>query len=841
MSPWGTDLGPTIVVDFEHEGKCYRLEKNFLENKCAHLSERQGNKFKPLAHNEKAEERVREILLSEAPTVGLTKPEKWGLARALWCPQEHLLVEGFAGRILSNIQELLGKQSMNNDAVALQSRVEKLYLEYWTLQGKPKGGKDAPFWMKRQGDLPKLQEALADSIRELEELQTAQETAQTLHDERTQTQNRLDEAQNALTQLQARVTEFAPLMERCGKLKAQCDAKRTEAGALDGVIKQIALLREKEESASARLTELDQAILESSQQEGELQRSFQKAEEVLKLLECGNPQVSSLGQLVEEAEEYNAGQRQLLEARGRLQQVHNAEEEIHRYEEELSGLAAPDDATLSILNELTTKQVQLQAQFDGALLHVQLKAIANRNVEILQGSPKGAHKLTTGGAFHVSGSPGIELMIEGFGLMIVTGPASSAAELQQKLADVTSQIDEITARFGTADATELKKRNQRAIVLATQLAGAMKSRKQLLGGQATETLRDDIAQIQQQTESIEKRHPDWKNDLPDVAAIRQRLGTETQAFEQRRSEATGNWKGLQTALGTARTAHAANESERGHLAKQSRENREVLSRLRADGLSDVERLQRFKVLSVEAVGLDEQYKEEVSHLQRLGDDPRPLLDQAKRQQEAATQAFQKNDRALHEHRGTLKKLLDRAPYDRSARLEEEIGEMQAEIGRDRLRADSLRLVRETISECEREATTGVAGPVSERATKLLRRIAGVRIGRISVSDDLTPWAVEPTEAEGAIDLEDLSGGEREQVYVAVRLSLAELLTKDAGRRELVVLDDVLTFTDDERLKRVLTILEEMRTHAQFLILTCHPDRYESLKNANFIDMQQLRV
>ena len=341
LSPWGTDLGPNIVVDFEHEGKCYRLEKNFLENKCAHLSERQGNKFKPLAHNEKAEERVREILLSEVPTVGLTKPEKWGLARALWCPQEHLLVEGFAGRILSNIQELLGKQSMNNDAVALQSRVEKLYLEYWTLQGKPKGGKDAPFWMKRQGDLPKLQEALADSIRELEELQTAQETAQTLHDERTQTQNRLDEAQNALTQLRARVTEFAPLMERCGKLKAQCDAKRTEAGALDGVIKQIALLREKEESASARLTELDQASLESSQQEGELQRSFQKAEEVLKSLECGNPQVSSLGQLVEEAEKYNDGQRHLLEARGRLQQVHNAEEEIHKYEEELSGLAAP--------------------------------------------------------------------------------------------------------------------------------------------------------------------------------------------------------------------------------------------------------------------------------------------------------------------------------------------------------------------------------------------------------------------------------------------------------------------------------------------------------------------
>lgn len=841
LRPWGTDLGPTIVVDFEHEGKCYRMEKNFLENRCAHLSERQGNKLKPVAHNEKAEERVREILLSEAPTVGLTKPEKWGLARALWCPQEHLLVDGFAGRVLGNIQELLGKQSMHEDAVALQNRVEKLYLEYWTPQGKPKGGKDAPFWMKRQGDLPKLEEALADSTRELEELQAAQEMAQILHDERTKTQSRLEESQNALSELQARVAEFTPLLEKCGKLKAQCDAKRTEAGALDAVIKQIAALREKEECAAVRLAELDQAILESSQKEEGLQRFFEKAEQVLESLERGDPQVSSFVQLLEEAENYNAGRNQLLETQNRLQHVSQAAEEIRENKEELSGLAAPDDATLSTLNQLATKQVQLQAQLDGALLHVHLKPSADRSVEILQGSPLGPHQLTAGGDLHVSGSPSVELMIEGFGLMRVTGPASSAADLEQRLAQVTRQIDETTTRFGTTNLAELKNRNKRAIVLETQVAVAVKSQQQLLGGQTTETLRETIAQLQQQTVATEERQPSWKDAPPDVAAIRQQLDGATQAFEGRRSDATDEWKRVQTELGNTRTARAANERERGQLSKLSGESHESLLRLRADGNSDVERMQRFKTLSVEAVGLDERYKEELSHLQRLGDDPRPRLEQAKTQQETAAQAFQKNDRALHEHRGTLKKLLDRAPYERSARLEEEIGEIRAEIGRDKLRADALRLIRATISECEEQATAGVAGPISERASKLLHRIAGVRMGSISLSDDLAPLTVEPAEATDAIDLEHLSGGEREQVYVAVRLALAELLTKDAGRRELVVLDDVLTFTDDERLKRVFTILEEMRTHAQFLILTCHPDRYKPLKSANFIDLQKTLV
>jgi energy-coupling factor transporter ATP-binding protein EcfA2 len=170
LRPWGTDLGPTIVVEFEDQGKRYRLEKSFLQNKCARLAERQGAKLKPLANNEKAEERVREILLSETPTVGLTKPEKWGLARALWCPQEHLLVDGFDGRVLGSIQELLGKQAMNEAALALQNKVEKRYLEYWTPQGKPKGGKDAAFWVRRQSDLPKLGELLEECTGELDDL-----------------------------------------------------------------------------------------------------------------------------------------------------------------------------------------------------------------------------------------------------------------------------------------------------------------------------------------------------------------------------------------------------------------------------------------------------------------------------------------------------------------------------------------------------------------------------------------------------------------------------------------------------------------------------------------------
>ena len=79
------------------------------------------------------------------------------------------------------------------------------------------------------------------------------------------------------------------------------------------------------------------------------------------------------------------------------------------------------------------------------------------------------------------------------------------------------------------------------------------------------------------------------------------------------------------------------------------------------------------------------------------------------------------------------------------------------------------------------------------------------------------------------------GGEREQVYLAVRLALAEVLFRD--QRQLVVLDDALTYTDAGRFARILAILEEAAAHFQILILTCHPERYSGLSDACFIDIE----
>ena len=111
------------------------------------------------------------------------------------------------------------------------------------------------------------------------------------------------------------------------------------------------------------------------------------------------------------------------------------------------------------------------------------------------------------------------------------------------------------------------------------------------------------------------------------------------------------------------------------------------------------------------------------------------------------------------------------------------------------------------------------------------------LGQVEPGDAFEPGHVLPELAEGSVSVEQVSGGEREQIYLATRLALADVLAR--GERQLVVLDDVLTATDSGRLARVMGILEEAAQRLQVLVLTCHPERYRGLEGANFIDLEAI--
>ena len=119
----------------------------------------------------------------------------------------------------------------------------------------------------------------------------------------------------------------------------------------------------------------------------------------------------------------------------------------------------------------------------------------------------------------------------------------------------------------------------------------------------------------------------------------------------------------------------------------------------------------------------------------------------------------------------------------------------------------------------REATTSLqrrfAPRISKRAQELFGKLTGGRYQRLTLSEDLSLNASAQDE-DTMRSSQWRSDGTVDQLYLALRLSVAEELTPDAP----LVLDDALVRFDDKRLAAALEILRETAKNKQVILFTC---------------------
>jgi len=89
----------------------------------------------------------------------------------------------------------------------------------------------------------------------------------------------------------------------------------------------------------------------------------------------------------------------------------------------------------------------------------------------------------------------------------------------------------------------------------------------------------------------------------------------------------------------------------------------------------------------------------------------------------------------------------------------------------------------------------ILGPIRMRANHILQRIAGTRFDDVQFDESLLPSGISPKSVDDAVSLDQISGGEREQVYFAVRMALADV----------AFTDDLVTAVDDTPAKSGVTV------------------------------------
>lgn len=128
---------------------------------------------------------------------------------------------------------------------------------------------------------------------------------------------------------------------------------------------------------------------------------------------------------------------------------------------------------------------------------------------------------------------------------------------------------------------------------------------------------------------------------------------------------------------------------------------------------------------------------------------------------------------------------------------------------------ALELAQNALATAASELQRRFAPRIAKRAQELFARMTGGRYDRLSLAEDLSLHA-------GAQDEDTLrsalwrSDGTVDQLYLALRLAVAEALTPEAP----LILDDALVRFDDERLAAAMDILAEEAQNKQVLIFTC---------------------
>ena len=150
-----------------------------------------------------------------------------------------------------------------------------------------------------------------------------------------------------------------------------------------------------------------------------------------------------------------------------------------------------------------------------------------------------------------------------------------------------------------------------------------------------------------------------------------------------------------------------------------------------------------------------------------------------------------------------------------AELQKQLDQKKKRIARLEETYAALTIAQETLAEARAELQRRFAPRITKRAQQMLSTMTVGRYHSVTMSDDfsLRAGAGEEDTLRDAIWRSD---GTMDQLYLALRLAVAEELTPKAP----LILDDVLVRFDDDRMKAAVDLLKDLAEQKQIILFTC---------------------
>ena len=134
-------------------------------------------------------------------------------------------------------------------------------------------------------------------------------------------------------------------------------------------------------------------------------------------------------------------------------------------------------------------------------------------------------------------------------------------------------------------------------------------------------------------------------------------------------------------------------------------------------------------------------------------------------------------------------------------------------------ASTADLALTTLDEAFRDLRKNYSEVLDQRTVDIFTKLSSDKYLTVSVSKSMEP-SVTTDEAFGTKESDYLSRGTEEQLYLAMRLAIAELITNESEKLPIFA-DDPLSQYDDSRTRQALAFLKDYSKDKQMIMFTCH--------------------
>ena len=825
---------PVVQIGFEAKGDNWTLRKRF-SGTTGQVTLQAESSGKPLT-GPAAEDVLAELLgvgeIIGSRQAGTVLPSRWA---HLWVRQglsgDDLLATSTSHYDFDRLRlqlERSGGAAVQQSALdqQVEKRIKEALDENFTTRGTKK---NSPLFAREEAlttakammelalarltEYEDASEQLADLCEELEQLQS-QELPALL-----ESQKRLQEGAQAVGRLDSAIELAAKGLE---PIRLRHEATQQTLQQLDGLQAEIqerqnslTALEANAAGAQSREAELKAAELQHTQSLATLTQQRQCLEQRQQLLWC----------LVERTSTAESLTRQNAE----LEKLQQEASKRQTLEQQLSGLPGISKPSLLELRGL-------EQQLRDALTRQEAMAAGVKLLKADQPVRLDGRPLQVGDEQRLSAV--FQLQVgDGVVLEIAPGGGEALGDLEEAVQSVREQLAARLAALKVVSVAAAEDLLEQRTGLEQQLAA--------LGATPT-----DPGLLEQQNAALQQRLAELDAELQELAEVRQAMEQEQslseslsglQALQQQVSATSKHTNGAVGAaekeLEAARSALQAFQTQRISEASQ-------IEVVRAELADRRERLEPLisqhgdrDALAAKLTGLSEERQQAEAELSRLNAERAAIASQdPEREQQRLREQMEnltRRQEELLDQRGAAKQRCDsissQDPFAavEQARLQLETAEAEHQ---QLLRlTQAHQLLQELFQEAQADLSSRYSEPLARAIGDYLRPLVpDGQVARLSYDQSKGFQCLQLRRGQEYYDFEALSGGMREQLAAALRLSMADVLKEAHDGCLPLVFDDAFTNSDPERVDLVKRMLgSAVDRGLQVILLTCDPAAYGS--------------